>query len=47
MAPAAWMLNLTSYYNHLRRAAEAQADGEDFWEEGNGNREAYREAQLW
>ncbi|MDF3129267.1 hypothetical protein P0Y35_08675 [Kiritimatiellaeota bacterium B1221] len=47
VAPHTWMLNLTSYYNHLRRIAEAQADGENFWEEGNGNREAYREAGGW
>lgn len=47
VAPHTWMLNVTSYYNHLRRIAEAQADGENFWEEGGGNREAYRQAGGW
>jgi len=39
-APRMWMLNLDSWFNHLARVAE---DAE-FWAEGRGNIEAYREA---
>jgi hypothetical protein len=41
IAPCTFLLNLDSYYNHVRRCAEA---GPEFWEHGRGNLEAYREA---
>lgn len=47
VAPKTSLLNLTSWYNHLRRVAEVQADGERFWEEGKGNIEVYRETGGW
>jgi hypothetical protein len=43
IAPRCYLLNLDSYYNHVRRCAEG---GEGFWSEGKGNLEAYREALL-
>jgi hypothetical protein len=36
-APSTWLLNLDSWFNHLRRVAE----DEEFWEPGNGNLEEY------
>lgn len=39
-APRMYLLNLDSWFNHLARVAEDP----DFWAEGNGNIEAYREA---
>ena len=39
VAPHTWMLNLDSWYNHLRRVAE----DEEFWEEGQGRIELDRE----
>jgi hypothetical protein len=47
VAPGTYLLNLTSWYNHLRRGASAQADEEEFWEPGRGNLEAYRETGGW
>lgn len=47
VAPKTSLLNLTSWYGHLRRVAEVQADGERFWEEGRGNIELYRETGGW
>lgn len=47
VAPQTHLLNLTSWYNHLRRVAEVQADGERFWEVGRGNIEVYREIGGW
>lgn len=41
IAPHCYLLNLDSYYNHVRRCAE-HPDG--FWSPGAGNLEAYREA---
>lgn len=38
-APHTWMLNLDSWFNHLRRVAE----DEEFWEPGKGNLEQYLE----
>jgi hypothetical protein len=37
VAPATWVLNLDSWFNHLRRVAE----DEEFWESGRGNLEEY------
>lgn len=42
-SPGMFLLNLTSWYNHLRRVAQCEADGESFWEPGKGNRELYLE----
>jgi hypothetical protein len=39
-APHCTLLNLTSWYNHLRRCAEDP----EFWEAGKGNLEEYRRA---
>jgi hypothetical protein len=40
IAPHTYLLNLDSWYNHVRRCAE----DEEFWEKGRGNREEYRKA---
>lgn len=40
LGPSCTLLNLDSYYNHLRRVSEDP----DFWEPGKGNLEAYRES---
>jgi len=47
IAPGCYMLNLTSYYGHIRRVAEWKLEDKDFWEAGRGNREAYQEAGDW
>jgi hypothetical protein len=47
VAPGTKLLNLTSWYNHLRRVAACQADEENFWEVGKGNIELYREVGGW
>ena len=41
IAPRCYLLNLDSYYNHVRRCAE---DLDGFWTTGKGNLESYREA---
>ena len=41
VSPGCYLLNLDSYYNHVRRCAET---GPEFWEPGKGNLEAYRKA---
>lgn len=40
IAPHTYLLNLDSYYNHVRRCAEDP----EFWDAGVGNREEYRKA---
>jgi len=42
-APGRRLLNLDSWYNHLRRVAEDP----DFWSSDGKNLKAYREAQGW
>lgn len=42
LSPGTGLLNLDSYYNHLRRVSEDP----DFWQAGKGNLEAYREALV-
>ena len=46
-SPGVWLLNLTSWYNHLRRVAEAAADGEDFWATEGDNYKVYIECARW
>jgi hypothetical protein len=46
-SPGIWLLNLTSWYNHLRRVSQTQADGEDFWEADGDNMKLYLETARW